>query len=418
GNRVKMSDPVLDDFEVVYHYDLENPGLYGSANNRLMYSERFDISTGTPELISTTYYYYNEYGNVTRVVTKQAEPDPEERRYAATWLKYAANGVAVTFAIGERWDWDGIEHHCPTNYTIDYAREFWYDGPRQRYLNRELDPVALLDNQMVALSETWSDYDGDNIYNDFSLDGADVTVLRSFELGIARVENPLDLPNRDPYYYHTDRLGTTRGLTRSSSEWVDESTYSAFGELVDGANHRYGYAGSSGYQAHPECSYLHVRWRYYDPLTGRFLQRDPIGVDGGFNVYAYASAVPTAVIDPSGCGWWYNFKVKAAKAFIWGTGGRDSWLDDPVKVADAQRTLEITAEVSLTLACGVYGASRLSAVRGFRWLNKGRYFRIGSSRYPGGEWNRRIVIGGRGQRVHWHIPVTRSSPIGRGGIPR
>ena len=259
-------------------------------------------------LSSTTYYYYNDHGNVTRVVTEPAEPESGLRHYTATWLKYATNGQAVTFVVGEEWDAYAGSPGCPENYTITYAREFWYDGARQRYLNRELDPVALTNDQMVTLSETWSDYDGDAIYGDFALDGSDVTVLRSFERGLGRVENPLDLPNRDPYYYHTDHLGTTRGLTRSSSAWVDESTYTAFGELLDGTDHRYGYVGKAGYQAHAEFPYLHVGWRYYDPRTGRFLQRDPIGIDGELNVYAYASNNPVATVDPMGLYSWDDFE--------------------------------------------------------------------------------------------------------------
>lgn len=46
--------------------------------------------------------------------------------------------------------------------------------------------------------------------------------------------------------------------------------------------------------------FLHVGWRYYDPSTGRFLQRDPIGIDGGLNVYQYAGAAPTGIVDPQG----------------------------------------------------------------------------------------------------------------------
>jgi RHS repeat-associated protein len=82
----------------------------------------------------------------------------------------------------------------------------------------------------------------------------------------------------------------------------DDVVYTAFGERIDGANHRYGYAGAWGYQAHsfaevdppvdPDdaCPYLHVSWRYYDPSTGRFLQRDPTGIGGGgLNVYESAA---------------------------------------------------------------------------------------------------------------------------------
>jgi hypothetical protein len=40
--------------------------------------------------------------------------------------------------------------------------------------------------------------------------------------------------------------------------------------------------------------------RYYDPLTGRFLTRDPIGYAGGLNLYAFAGNNPVSYADPSG----------------------------------------------------------------------------------------------------------------------
>ena len=46
--------------------------------------------------------------------------------------------------------------------------------------------------------------------------------------------------------------------------------------------------------------YQHVGNRYYDPTTGRFLQRDPMGTGGGTNAYACALGAPTIKIDPSG----------------------------------------------------------------------------------------------------------------------
>jgi RHS repeat-associated protein len=107
-------------------------------------------------------------------------------------------------------------------------------------------------------------------------------------------------------YYHADHLGTTRLLTDSYGNKLDADVYTAFGERVAGAASapydRYGYAGAWGYQTQPDPDgsgpvldfpFLHVGHRYYDPSSGRFLQRDPIGIAGGRNVYAYARNDPT-----------------------------------------------------------------------------------------------------------------------------
>lgn len=71
---------------------------------------------------------------------------------------------------------------------------------------------------------------------------------------------------------------------------------------------RYQYGGAWGYETDPEYNgihgsgvpYLHVGHRYYDPASGRFVQRDPIGRTGGDNAYSYANHSPTSWIDPDG----------------------------------------------------------------------------------------------------------------------
>jgi len=313
GNRTRKTD-VDNAVEVVYQYDINypwGPNDEPSANNRLMRYVTCDVSApgavcdlngASTALISTTYYRYNDIGNVERVITEKANPQGEPQ-YSSVWLKYAKNGEAVSYVIGETWDDD-----CANTYEITYAREFRYDGARQRYLNRQLDPAALEAGNVVALSETWTDYDGNSPYADYTVDGSTLTQTAIYQPGIGRSFDPTDPAATE--YYHTDQIGTTRLMTDTpgagvSPNAVSESAFTAFGEQVGGTSQRYGYAGAYGYQTDDSTDgfpFLHVGARYYDPTAGRFLQRDPIGIADHVNVYGYVRNAPTRYVDPSGFG--------------------------------------------------------------------------------------------------------------------
>jgi RHS repeat-associated protein len=361
GNRtVKIDHYNLR--RVEYHYDVDadaDPAVYASRNNRLMWYETIDTAPNPEVTLSKTYYVYaydstderragKSDGNVTRIITehvaesaasgteagqrglrggdrpafKAREAHDEragdwsagstaaacgagETRYTAVRLGYAANGRAVTFIHDESWCWDQVSS-CPvtSSYKINWAREFRYDGARARYMNRQLDPAGLLLNPPVytPLSTIWSDYDGDEIYSDFEMVSGSAVNKRSFEPGIGRTANPLTTPVTD--YYHSDQIGTTRLMSNPNGGAIEPAVYTAFGEQMSAPGvtdaTRYGYVGAWDYEQNADFPFLHVGARYYDPSSGRFLQRDPIGLVGGTNVYAYLDGAPTDDIDPEG----------------------------------------------------------------------------------------------------------------------
>ncbi len=268
-----------------------------------MYAQVYDTAPMPDELRSATYYEYSADGNVTRVITEEfavggGQSGPMapsgNRQFSAVRFGYAHNEQALLFAHGETWEWDGVSASV-TNYQKPWAREFRYDGARARYMNRTLNPDTL-----ATIATTWSDYDQDDIYGDFTVAvGPPLTVTSTdkYEAGLWRrsAAGVVD-------YVHNDHLGTLRrrsdagGLLTTGSA----NTFTAFGEAIVSAGDRFGYVGGFGYQSHAEMPFLHVGHRYYDPASGRFLQRDPVGLAGGRNVYAYAINVPTRAVDPIG----------------------------------------------------------------------------------------------------------------------
>jgi RHS repeat-associated protein len=97
--------------------------------------------------------------------------------------------------------------------------------------------------------------------------------------------------------YHYDGLGSTRQLT-------DAYLYRAFGESIAASGtttNPYRFVGEAGYQTDTTWQVQYLRGRWYEPATGRFLSRDPIGfANGDWNLYRYVGGNPLNYIDPFG----------------------------------------------------------------------------------------------------------------------
>ena len=105
------------------------------------------------------------------------------------------------------------------------------------------------------------------------------------------------------WYYHTDLTGTVQEVTAPDGTLVWAGYQAGFGE------NRGDISNSGAYFEQPlrlpgqyfdEETGLHYNlFRYYAPECGRFVSQDPIGLNGGLNLYAYAPN-PLGWIDPLG----------------------------------------------------------------------------------------------------------------------
>ncbi|SDD99159.1 RHS repeat-associated core domain-containing protein [Paracidovorax valerianellae] len=118
------------------------------------------------------------------------------------------------------------------------------------------------------------------------------------------------------YAIDADHLNTPRRLTNTQGQVAWQWLITGFGEAnpTTGAT---GYSQSGqGSANYSEAIKFDLRYpgqvwdeetqlaynlnRYYDREGGRYIQADPIGLDGGWNRYLYADGTPTNLIDPSG----------------------------------------------------------------------------------------------------------------------
>ena len=86
-----------------------------------------------------------------------------------------------------------------------------------------------------------------------------------------------------------------------------------------------------------ETGLYYYRARYYSSDSGRFLNEDPTGFEGGVNEYAYASNSPASYFDPFGLDAW-------KKTHSWGRAdiqAYSNYMKDFVKSMAARSTVLI-----------------------------------------------------------------------------
>ena len=265
-------------FDRVYSYDdldrlASDDGVtytYDAAGNRMKRAENgatvtYALGVGD-RLASWTggSYTYAFAGNVTRI-----ERDGRPTLELAWNSQYQLVSVATNGVFAESYAYDALGRRVSTTTLEETTRHVYDDG---------WQVIADLDaNGNVVASYVWGD---------------GIDRLLAVKVGGAS------------YYPLTDIQGTVWGYVDSQNNVVARWQYDAWGNVVDEfvsvlelASLRYRFQCREWSAA---TGLVNFRMRWYDAETGRWLSKDPIGLNGGLNLYAFCKCNPVVFCDSNG----------------------------------------------------------------------------------------------------------------------
>ncbi|MEQ1661859.1 MAG: RHS repeat-associated core domain-containing protein [Thiobacillus sp.] len=145
-------------------------------------------------------------------------------------------------------------------------------------------------------------YNGDDLHAEYANFNQNPSAVYVHGAGVddpaMRLTGSTNDPTATTSFYHQDGLGSIVGQTTQAGAIQGLQRFAPGGNITAsvGTINQYGYTGRE-----PDATGLvYYRARYYDPTTGRFISRDPIGLDGGLNQYAYVGNNPVNFTDPEG----------------------------------------------------------------------------------------------------------------------
>ena len=307
------------------HNSLSNPALklpsstytYDNGGNRLSLKDNEGTHTYTYDplyqLKSVTYplgtkneYTYDKVGN--RLSLK-------EEGITTSYAYDKANRLLKTGAQSFTYDKNGnlTRINEGTKIKARYSYDFENRMNQAMFLDKEKKTI-ITNYAYDALGRRTqkASFDKKNITNYF-YDGFDILfetdknqkILKSYTHGSSIDEILTSNGNT----YLMDGLGSTTSLHNSQGQSKASYSYGAFGELrskTGSVDNDFLYTGR---QLDEETDLYYYRNRYYDPPTGRFITKDPIGLQGGINPYIYVYNNPINLIDPYGLYSWGEFGI-------------------------------------------------------------------------------------------------------------
>lgn len=158
-----------------------------------------------------------------------------------------------------------------------------------------------------AVTERYAYDEASHLIGEYGTSNRDYVWLA--DLPVAVIDNTINgsVTTSVVNYVTADQLGTPRAVSNSAGTVIWSWAYrgNLFGEKQPTSTTGYvlnlRYPGQY-YDAESGTNYN--VYRTYEPATGRYLQSDPIGLDGGISTYAYVGNNPLSYTDPLGLVKW------------------------------------------------------------------------------------------------------------------
>jgi len=199
------------------------------------------------------------------------------------------------------------ENELVTNFVLaSWQSVFVYDGMMRRRIERDYRWDAGTSG-WVQTNETRYIYDGNVVLQERDSNNVPtLTLTRGLDLsgslqGAGGIGGLLAMTESSgaSSYFHSDGNGNVTMLLDANQAVVASASYEPFGNflVLKGPKARVNHYWFSSKPIHWQSGKYDFLLRWYVPDLGRWLNRDPIGENGGINLYGYVGNNPVNLVD-------------------------------------------------------------------------------------------------------------------------